>query len=133
MLKRTQGFRFALLVAPLLAWELERGGERATLAGTAVILDAPVPLTDKVPLALDLREEFEKTPRGQVPDLASAFADHVSEDAPSVAAMQESLLGAIEDVLTRSFRSSFALSALFALLALIPMLFVPYARRKNAA
>ncbi len=122
-----------VLVAPLLAWELERGGERATLAGTAVILDAPVPLTDKVPLALDLREEFEKTPRGQVPDLASAFADHVSEDAPSVAAMQESLLGAIEDVLTRSFRSSFALSALFALLALIPMLFVPYARRKNAA
>lgn len=120
-----------VLIAPLLAWELERGGELATLAGTAEILDAPVPLTDKVPLALDLRDEFERTPRGQIPDLAGAFADHVSEDAPAVAVMQESLLGAIEDVLTRSFRSSFAVSGLFALLALLPMLFVPFARRRG--
>ena len=113
-----------VLVAPLLAWELERGGEQATLAGTAEILDAPIPLTDKVPLALDLRDEFGRTPRGQVPDLNSAFAENSSDDASGVSELQDSLVGAIEDVLTRSFRSSFALSALFALLALVPLMFV---------
>lgn len=120
-----------VLIAPLLAWELDRGGQEATLAGTAEILDAPVPLTDKVPLALDLKDEFERTPRGQVPDLSSAFAEHTSTGETSVVALQGSLLGTIEDVLTRSFRSAFALSALFAILALLPMLFVRHARRET--
>lgn len=111
-----------VLIAPLLAWELDRGGQEATLAGTAEILDAPVALTDKVPLALDLRDEFERTPRGQVPDLNSAFAEHSGDAANGVVELQQSLLGTIEDVLTRSFRSAFAVSALFALAALIPML-----------
>ena len=122
-----------VLIAPLLAWELERGGQQATLAGTAEILDAPVPLTQKVPLALDLRDEFERTPRGQVPDLDAAFANNTSDDAPGIAALQESLLGTIEDVMTRSFRSSFALAGLFSLLAILPMAFVTYVRRKGTA
>ena len=122
-----------VLIAPLLAWELERGGQQATLAGTAEILDAPVPLTQKVPLALDLRDEFERTPRGQVPDLDAAFANNASDGAPGVAALQESLLVTIEDVMTRSFRSAFALAGLFSLLAILPMAFVTYIRRKDTA
>ena len=98
-----------VLVAPLLAWELDRGGEQATLAGTAAILDAPVPLSVKVPLALDLKDEFERTPEGKVPDLAGPFAEHGATGDPSVAGLERSLIGSIEEVLTRSFRSSFAL------------------------
>ena len=119
-----------VLIAPLLAWELDRGGQEATLAGTAEILDAPVPLTDKMPLALDLKDEFERTPRGQVPDLNTAFAEHTQGGPASVVELQDSLLGTIEDVLTRSFRSAFAVSALFALLAVVPMLFVRHRRRE---
>ena len=118
-----------VLIAPLLAWELDRGGQEATLAGTAEILDAPVPLTDKVPLALDLKDEFERTPRGQVPDLNSAFTEHTQDGTASVIELRESLLGTIEDVLTRSFRSAFGVSALFALLAIVPMLFVRHRQR----
>ncbi len=120
-----------VLVAPLLAWELDRGGQEATLAGTAEILDAPVPLTEKIPLALDLKNEFERTPRGQVPDLGSAFAEHTAGGDVSVIELQRSLLGTIEDVLTRSFRTAFGLSALFALLALVPMLLVRHRARER--
>ena len=119
-----------ILIAPLLAWELDRGGQQATLAAAAEILDAPVPLTEKVPLALDLKDEFEQTPRGQVPDLNAAFAEHTTDGPQSVVELQESLLGTIEDVLTRSFRTSFVLSALFALLAVVPMLFMRRRRRE---
>ena len=113
-----------VLVAPLLAWELDRGGEQATLAGTAAILDAPVPLSTKVPLALDLKDEFERTPQGKVPDLSGPLAEHSADGDPSVAQLKRSLIGSIEDVLTRSFRSSFALAGLFALIAIVPALVV---------
>ena len=43
------------LVAPLLSHDLERGSQRALLAGTRVILDGDAPLRQKVPIALDLR------------------------------------------------------------------------------
>jgi hypothetical protein len=36
--------------------------------------------------------------------------------------LRDDLIGALEGAITRSFRSSFALSALFALLALAPVL-----------
>lgn len=113
-----------VLVAPLLAWELERGGEQATLAGTAAIMDAPVPLSAKVPLALDLKDEFERTPQGKVPDLTGPFAERSEDGDPSVGELERSLIGSIEDVLTRSFRSSFALAGLFALIAIVPAMLV---------
>jgi MFS family permease len=114
-----------VLVAPLLGYELDRATERATLNATASILDAPVPLATKVPLALDLRDAFEAVPRGEVPDLAEAFENNEADSDAAVAATQDSLLGAIEAALTRAFRSSFALAAFFALLALVPALLLP--------
>jgi MFS family permease len=110
-----------VLIAPLLAYELERGGERATLNATAVILDARLPLEQKVPIALDLRDEFERTPDGKVPDLAAPFADNGAAEDAAVAKTRDDLLGTIEAALTRSFRTSYLLAAIFALLALVPL------------
>jgi MFS family permease len=102
-------------VAPVLAVALDAGAERATQNATAVILDAPLPLTQKLPIALDLYREFQAAPDGEIPDLTAPFEERADE--PAVQEVGDSLLETVEAALTRSFRSSFALSALFALLA----------------
>ena len=83
---------------------------------TAVILDAPLPLTQKVPIALDLYREFQATPDGEIPDLAGPFDERAGDDT-EVREVRDDLLEAIQAPLTRAFRSSFFLSALFAVLA----------------
>ena len=110
-----------VLVAPLLATDLDTGGDRATREATRVILDAPLGLQEKIPLALDLAQEFDRTPRGAVPDLKGVFAERGATDDPELRVVRDDLVGSIEDALTRSFRSSFLVSALFALLALVPV------------
>jgi MFS family permease len=116
-------------VAPLLAVALDEGSERATQNATAVILDAPLPLDQKLPIALDLYREFQAAPDGEIPDLTAPFEERADE--PEVQEVGDSLLETVEAALTRSFRSSFALSALFALLAGVTAL--AFRRRKLAA
>lgn len=106
-----------IAVAPLLAGELQEAGDRATQNATAVILDARLPLERKVPIALDLYDAFQRTPNGEIPDLAAPFEANGAAREPSVRAVRDSLLASVEAPLTRAFRSSFALAALFALLA----------------
>jgi hypothetical protein len=120
---RHAGLVLALvLVAPLLGYELDRGGDRATVNATAVILDAPLPLTKKVPIALSLRDAFEQTPNGEIPDLATPFEKHGAGSDEQVAAVRDDLLDTIRAALTRSFRTSFGLAALLGLLAAVPWL-----------
>jgi MFS family permease len=104
-------------VAPLLATDLHEAEQRATQNATAVILDARLPLERKVPIALDLYHAFQRTPNGEVPDLAAPFEANGAPREPSVRAVRDALLASVEAPLTRAFRSSFALAALFALLA----------------
>jgi MFS family permease len=104
-------------VAPLLASELQDAENRATENATAVILDAQIPLQQKIPIALDLYETFQQSQEGEIPDLAAPFDAHGAGDDEGVREARDSLLETIEAALTRAFRSSFALSALFALLA----------------
>jgi hypothetical protein len=110
------------LVAPLLSHELDRSGQQALLGGTKVILDGNVPLRQKVPIALDLRNTLDNAPRGVVPDLAAPFDKRGAAHDPSLARLRDSLVSTLEGAITRGFRSSFALAALFALLALAPIL-----------
>jgi MFS family permease len=121
-----------VIVAPLLAVDLDEGGDRATLEATRVILDANLNLQNKIPLALDLAEEFDRTPRGAVPDLGKVFAARGAGDDPQLAVVRDDLLGAIEDSLTRSFRQAFLVSALFAILALVPVAWGLAAMRREA-
>jgi MFS family permease len=106
-----------LAIAPLLASELDDAEETATLNATATILDANLPLTTKIPITLDLYREFQRVPEGEVPDLSRPFDENGAGDDADVAAARDSLLESVQAVLTRTFRSSFALSALFAVLA----------------
>jgi MFS family permease len=130
---RHAGLVLALvLVAPLLGFELERGGERATITAAEVVVEAPLPLSSKIPIALDLRDEFERTPEGEIPNLQQPFDDNGAADDPDVAAVRDDLLEGIRAALTRSFRTSFALCALFALLVLVPGLLGRRAARREA-
>jgi hypothetical protein len=104
-------------VAPLLALELDDAEETATLNATAVILDADLPLTTKVPIALDLYREFQRVPEGEIPNLSTPFEEHGGTEDADVARARDSLLESVQAVLTRAFRSSFVVSALFAVLA----------------
>jgi MFS family permease len=106
-----------IAVAPLLASELTDAEETATLNATAVILDAELPLTTKVPITLDLYREFQRAPQGEIPNLSRPFDENDAEGDPDVAAARDDLLESVQAVLTRAFRSSFVLSALFAVLA----------------
>ena len=112
------------LIAPLLASELPAAGDRALLRATAVLLDSPVGLSKKVPVALDLRGTFAKARQGEIPDLSRPFDAHGARHDRQLAATRDSLVGTIENTITRAFRPAFFLSAgLAALAALVAFLF----------
>ena len=116
-----------VLVAPLLASSIDDGAERAALGSTAAVLDAPVGVVDKLGLALALDRTIDETPKGSMPDVDQAFE---GRDGAGVEDLRETLVSTLQDTLTRSFRSSFALSAGFALLAVAPIVFL---RRRTPA
>jgi predicted MFS family arabinose efflux permease len=107
------------LIAPLLAATLPAAGDRAMLRATAAILDAPVGLNKKVPVALDLRSAFLQAQDGQRPDLRKAFDAHGAATDAKLAAARDDVIGAIESTITRAFRPAFLLSAGLAALALV--------------
>jgi MFS family permease len=120
---RHAGLVLALaLVAPLLTSSLDHAGQRALLGGTKEILDANVPLRKKVPIALALRDALQSAKKGEVPDLRKPFDDAGAGSNEDVRHARDSLITTLESALARGFRSAFALSALFALLALVPAL-----------
>jgi MFS family permease len=106
-------------IAPLLASELPPAGHRAELRATAVLLDAPIGLSSKIPVALDARSEFARAKAGEIPDLARPFDAHGAKHDPTLAAVRDELVGAIKDTITRAFRSSFLFSASLAVAALV--------------
>ena len=101
-------------IAPLLASTLPPAGDRAMLKATAVLLDAPIGITDKVPIALDLRRAFAQAKTGEIPDLKEPFDSRGARSDPKLAAARDDLVGAIQDTITRAFRSAFFLAAAFA-------------------
>lgn len=105
------------LIAPLLAAKLPTAGRQAKLKATSVLLDAPVGLSTKIPVALDLAGEFERARAGEIPDLAKPFDDHGAGGDPKLAATRDKLVGTIEETITRAFRPAFLLSATLAALA----------------
>jgi predicted MFS family arabinose efflux permease len=105
-------------IAPLLASSLPDAADRALLRATAVVLDAPVGLTKKVPVALDLRKSLDQAQAGERPDLKAAFDRHGAESDSKLAAARDDVVGAIEATVTRAFRPAFLICAGFAAAAL---------------
>jgi predicted MFS family arabinose efflux permease len=125
---RHAGLVLALaLVAPLLSHSLAQGGRNALLGATRVALDGDAPIRQKVPIALQLRDILSTTPKGDVPDLTKPFDERGAATDPQLRQVRDSLVSAIQDAITRSFRWAFLLSAALAALALLPILL---ARRK---
>ncbi len=119
---RHLGFVLGLvLIAPVFAGNLERATADAEKAAAATVLDADIPIQQKLSLTGDLRDVMEATPRGRVPDLDAAFADH---DGERMAVVRHDLGDAIGDIVTRAFRSSFLLAAALGALAAVPALVV---------
>jgi predicted MFS family arabinose efflux permease len=110
-----------LLVAPVLSHDLQRGERNAELGGARVLLDADIPITKVVPLAIDIRRALDQTQRGTVPDLAPVFDKHGATNDAGLAAARDSLDHTIKSALTRSFRPALGLCALLAVLALVPL------------
>lgn len=118
---RHAGLVLALaLVAPLLSETLSGSDDKALLAGAQVVLEGDADLRQKVPIALDLRDALDEAKKGEIPDLATPFDERGAADDSGLRAMRDDLVRTLESVVTRGFRSSFALSALLALLALAP-------------
>ena len=107
------------LIAPLLASRVPAAGDRALLRGTAVLLDAPIGLDKKVPVALDLRKAFDRAQAGETPDLRQPFDKHGAAHDSALAAVRDRLAGAIAATITRASRPAFFVCAGFAALALL--------------
>jgi predicted MFS family arabinose efflux permease len=123
---RHAGLVLALvLIAPVLAHSVDTATDDAALGGAAAVLDAPVGIADKVQVALALDKTISATPNGQMPDVAKAFEGRSGDDVDD---LKGELVDTLEGVLTRAFRSSFGLTAAFALLACVPA----YALRRRA-
>lgn len=108
-----------LLLAPVLTSALERNEDLALRAGTAVVLDAPIPPLEKLRIARGLLAAVDAAEAKERPDVASAFEGRPDEP------VYRELLAALEDQLDRAITSAFTtpflIAAGLALLALIPV------------
>jgi predicted MFS family arabinose efflux permease len=109
-----------LLVTPLLNADLRGGGDRALLAGTALVVEAPIGIDTKVALGRDLAEAVDEAPAGETPELGPVFEAQAREDPdarPALAELRGRLETLIEGVITRGFRRAFLACAILAALA----------------
>ena len=107
-----------LLLTPLLATDLTSASHQAKLRGISVVLDAPVSITTKARLALDVAPTLAQTPRKQLPDFESTLRP---QHDPALTRIGRELDQVVEATMTRGFRRSYFLAALLGLLALVPL------------
>jgi MFS family permease len=131
---RHAGFVLGLIViAPVLAANVTAGTNDAMRATTAVVLDAPISLRNKITVALDLRDLVEQAPRGQVPDVRAPFDRVGAKTDTGLRASREDVVHAIRDTITRTFRLAFLIAALFGAAAAFVAVFLPAARAGRSA
>ena len=112
-----------LLLAPMLSDDLSHNADTAKTKGIVMVLKAPVPLLDKIPLTINLYRALRASGHGKLPDFSSAFDKARRSDAdaiPKLNDLQHSLDQIQQDAIARSFKRPFAVAAILALLSLIP-------------
>lgn len=107
------------VIAPILAAELPSTGNRVTLQATAALLDAPIGLGTKVPVAVGVARELAEARSGQVPDLREPFDRHGAQHDPAVAAARDDLVSIVQTTITRAFRVPFLFAAVLAGVSLV--------------
>ncbi|GAA4695426.1 MFS transporter [Phytohabitans rumicis] len=106
-----------VVIAPLLAGSLTDSSRDAVVTGTGVLLDARMPVDDKLRLALSVRDTFNSASRGSVPDLAAAVGQ--TDRSAAATAVVEEVERRLTAVLTRAFRPAFAAAAGLAILTVL--------------
>jgi len=113
-----------LLLAPMLSDDLSHNADAAKTKGIVMVLKAPVPLLDKIPLTINLYRALRSSGHGKLPDFTSAFDKARRADAgavPKLNDLQQSLDRIQQDAIASSFKRPFAVAAILALLSLIPL------------
>jgi hypothetical protein len=113
-----------LLLAPMLNDDLSRNADAAKTKGIVTVLKAPVPFLDKIPLTIDLYRALRASGHGKLPDFTGAFDKARRGDSGAVGkldALQHALDTIQQQAISKSFKRPFAVAALLALLALIPI------------
>jgi len=105
------------LVAPLLSDRLPAAAHRAKLQAAKIVLDAPVGLSTKISVALDLGRAFDRARAGDLPNLRAPFNAHGAAGNRSLAQTRDKLVGTVGQTAAAAFRSSFVVCAAFAALA----------------
>jgi hypothetical protein len=106
-----------LVITPVLTADLTTAGEKAKLRGISVSLDAPAPAETKLKLAIHLAPVLSQ-PQRELPSFTEAVA---SEHDPALTAIGGELDHVVQATITRAFRRSFLIAALFAVLAALTM------------
>jgi hypothetical protein len=129
---RHAGIAFALLVlAPVLAGNLESATEQAKERGVAIVLDSPLPPQEKLALAPDLLEGVDQSePRHGLQEAIERNRAEFEDDARTAyddlgQKADDTLIEAVAD----SFRLAFVITAVLALLAAVAVLPSPARRR----
>jgi MFS family permease len=119
------------ILTPVFTGDLQDAQRPAEQAITALVIDAPLEPQDKIAVAKALGSALADE-RGQVPDLAPAFAalDVDAADRPALTALQRRLDDQLERAANRAFRDSFLVGAALALAALLTLVHLP-ARRAS--
>jgi predicted MFS family arabinose efflux permease len=121
------------VIAPVLSTDLMEAADQAPIPATASMLDAPIDGLTKIRIALDIRDALDKASEGEVPDLASVFEANGAGTDEDVAQLKDDIETGVQSVLTRAFRPSFAIGALFALGAgVVGLAAIALARRAHA-
>jgi MFS family permease len=107
-----------LLLTPVFTAALDRNEDAALRAGAAAVLDSAIPPGDKLALAQDVLA-LVAAADGELPDVAAAFTERPDE--PPYRALQTALVDELERGVTAAFSRPFALAAVLALLALVPI------------
>ena len=120
------------LVAPLLSNGLPAAADHAKLQATKIVLDAPVGLSTKIAVALDLGRAFAQRRPATSRISRAPFNAHGAERDATLAHTRDKLVGTVGRTAAAAFRSSFALCAAFAAAACAIALLGTRRRRESA-
>ena len=109
-----------LILTPIFTGDLVDQQNAAELAGTRLILDSSLSLSQKVSLGSAIVAQVSSASVTRPPNLHPAFQQ--AGDSPEVHRLEASIQDQIERAVTHAFSNSFLVAALLALLAALPLI-----------
>jgi MFS family permease len=109
-----------LILTPIFTGDLVDQQNAAELAGTRLILDSSLSLSQKVSLGSAIVAQVSSASVTRPPNLHPAFQQ--AGDSPEVHRLEASIQDQIERAVTHAFSNSFLVASLLALLAALPLI-----------